>query len=357
MADWINPSSFQLEALHEALLFAYPSPADLNLLLQFKLGKNYKVIAPVGESYRNALLDILLQARGDGWLKDLVAAAQKAKPRSPKLLSLSRAFDMTEAEIPDAIGRNLEDIVREEANFQDLIPWIQRLEGLAWKTCRIEYPVNNAQGTGWLIGPDLVITNWHVVERAFPGGDWKPGEFVCRFGYAATAAGAQAGTEVRLANSWCIDSSPPSLSELGTGNEGPNGLTLDYAILKLEKSIGRASTNDGEERGWVKVNKNQPLPCAGEIIFVVQHPEGMPLKLATGDVSGIADDLLRLYHSANTKRGSSGSLVVNTKLEPIALHHAGDLLYSRGKIGKPDKNQAVPIGKIADRLIGRGILL
>ena len=263
---------------------------------------------------------------------------------------------MTDAEIPKALGRTLEDIVRQEADYQDLIPWVQELEGLAWKTCRIEYPINTAQGTGWLIGPDLLITNWHVVERAFPGGAWKAKEFVCRFDYAVTSLGTQNGMEVRLSDKWCIDASPPRPSELGTGTDGPTGETLDYALLRLENSVGKEQTPAGEKRGWVKVKNYQPLPQQHEIIFVVQHPEGLPVKLAPGDVSGTSEDKLRIFHTANTKRGASGSLIVNAKLEPIALHHAGDLLYNRGKIGKPEKNQAVPIGKIVSRLIENGHL-
>ena len=84
MADWSNPSRFQLEALHEALLFAYPRPADLNMLLTFNLGKSYFILAPVGESYKNALLDILIKAMGDGWLRELVLEARKDKPQSPE---------------------------------------------------------------------------------------------------------------------------------------------------------------------------------------------------------------------------------------------------------------------------------
>jgi hypothetical protein len=352
MADWNNPSRFQLEALHEAILFAYPRPADLNMLLQFNLGKSYFSLAPVGDSYKNALLAILVEARGDGWLKELVQEARKDKPQSPKLLSLDRSFEMTDAEVPNAIGRTLEDIVRKEADYEDLIPWVQKLEGLARKICRIEYPINTAQGTGWLIGPDLLITNWHVVDRAFPGGDWIASEFVCRFDYAVTSLGTQKGLEVRLSDKWCVDASPPSPSELGTGTEGPTGATLDYALLRLERSVGKEQTPAGDQRGWVKVNKAQPLPQPHEIIFVVQHPEGLPVKLAPGDVDRTSDDGLRIFHTANTNSGASGSLIVNTKLEPMALHHAGDVLYNRGKIGKPEKNQAVPIGKIVARLIG-----
>jgi hypothetical protein len=356
MSDWSNPNRFQLEALHEALLFAYPRPTDLNLLLQFGLGRDYFSLAPVGESYKNALLAILLGARGDGWLQDLVQKAREEKPHSPKLSSLDRSFKMTDAEVPTALGRTLEDIVRHDANYQDLIPWVQKLEGLAWKTCRIEYPVNTAQGTGWLISPDLVITNWHVIDRAFLGGDWTPSEFVCRFDYAVTSSGTQKGLEVRLSDKWCVDSSPPSPSELGTGTGNPTDATLDYALLKLEKSVDGGQTPAGEQRGWVKVNKAQPLPKPHDIIFVVQHPEGLPVKLAPGDVAGTSNDQLRIFHTANTQKGSSGSLVVDAKLEPIALHHAGDLLYNRGKLGQPENNQAVPIGKIVARLIEKGHL-
>jgi hypothetical protein len=109
------------------------------MLLQFSLGKSYFSLAPVGESYKNALLAILVEARGDGWLRKLVQEARKDKPQSPKLLSLDRSFEMTDTEVPVALGRTLEDIVRGEADYQDLIPWVQELEGLSWKTCRIEY--------------------------------------------------------------------------------------------------------------------------------------------------------------------------------------------------------------------------
>jgi hypothetical protein len=43
---------------------------------------------------------------------------------------------------------------------------------------------------------------------------------------------------------------------------------------------------------------------------------------------------------------------VDARLEPIALHHAGDLLYPRGNLGAPRRNQAVPIGLIIQFLRG-----
>ena len=354
MADWSNPSPFQLKALHEALLFAYPTPPYLNTLLQFGFGQSYAILAPYGEPYDTALLSILIKARGDGWLKSLVQKARQDKPQSPKLLVLDRSFELTAADVPDSLGRSLEDIVRNEAQYQDLIPWVRKLETFGWRTCRIEYPVNTAQGTGWLVGPDLLLTNWHVIDRALPGGDRQATEFVCRFDYAVTAGGTQPGIEVQLAPDWCIDASPPSTSELGTGTDAPSGDTLDYALVRLAKAVGNEPTPAGEVRGWVEVKSDQGLPQPNEIIFVVQHPDGLPVKLSAGDVKGTSSDKLRIFHTANTRGGASGSVMVNAKLEPIALHHAGDVLYSQGKIGTPESNQAIPIGRILARLKAKG---
>src|ERR1700720_858566 len=75
MADWSDPTNFQLEALLEALLFAYPTPGDIGLMLTLKLNKKYAHYAPANTGYRVALLEVLVQARGDGWLADLVIAA------------------------------------------------------------------------------------------------------------------------------------------------------------------------------------------------------------------------------------------------------------------------------------------
>lgn len=348
VADWSNPEPFHLKALHEALLFAYPTAADLNNLFVLHLGQAYNQLAPAGESYRNGLTAVLLQARGEGWLAEWVRQARLDKPRSPKLLLLSRTLELTSAPLPDSLGRNLEDIVRADGGFQDLIPWVEKLEALAHRTCRIEYPVNTACGTGWLVGPDLLLTNWHVIEDALGDGAVAK-EYVCRFDYAVTAAGTRPGVEVRFAQNWCVDSSPPSSAELGTGVDSPSADTLDYALIRLDTAVGGTNAPSGTKRGWVTLTPTQVVPKERDIIFVIQHPDGLPVKLAPGDIEGFPADRLRLFHTANTMRGSSGSMVVDARLEPIALHHAGDLLYPRGNLGAPRRNQAVPIDLIRRR--------
>jgi hypothetical protein len=236
------------------------------------------------------------------------------------------------------------------------MPWLARLEAIGQCTCRIEYPVNTARGTGWLVGRDLLLTNWHVVDAALPGGAWDAREIVCRFDYALTAQGTQPGSEQRLAPAWCVDASPPSPAELGTGAGAATADTLDFALLRLARPVGDEPAPSGNARRWIEIGPPQPLPKANDIVFVVQHPQGLPVKLAAGDVRSVAADGLRLYHSANTQGGSSGSVVLDAKLQPVGLHHAGDLLYGATGLGTPQRNQAVPIGPIAARLHAAGHL-
>lgn len=343
MVDWNDPQPFEIRTLHEALLFAFYTPQHFNAFLQMYLGRSYDQLVPFGASYQNGLLAVLLEARSQGWLPELVKKARRDKPSSPKLLLLDRNLGLISPDGEETVGRSLEDIVHTDGQFAELIPWIEKLGKLGSQTCRIEYPVNLARGSGWLVGPDLVLTNWHVINKLLPGGELTASEAVCRFDYMVTAAGIQPGTEVRLATEWCVDFSPASASETGQGTEEPNPDLLDYALIRL-------ATQVGAERGWVKLHGNEQLPNENSIVSVLQYPDGHPLKLSLGDVTGRSADRLRFFHTANTRGGSSGSLVLDAACDPVGLHHAGDLLYHTGKIGAPERNQAVPIGLVASRL-------
>jgi hypothetical protein len=285
---------------------------------------------------------ILITARAEGWLPDLITAARGERPRSPWLQGLRSLADLTDAPAP--AGRQLEDIVRTDGEFEDVIPWIRRLDQLRGQICRIESPVNQAVGTGWLVARDLLLTNWHVVRRLLSG-DKLPSSVVCRFDYATDASGTNAGVAYPLAEEWCLSSSPASPLELGTGDEGPTAGQLDYALLRLAEPVGEQAGPSGQRRGWIVTKRSTTAPAAGGIVFVLQHPEGDPLKLAIGSWKGTNGAATRLLHDANTLQGSSGSPCLDAKLELVALHNAGDPMYD-GIIGRPAQNQAVPLEPI-----------
>jgi len=61
-------------------------------------------------------------------------------------------------------------------------------------------------------------------------------------------------------------------------------------------------------------------------LFIVQHPDGEPLKLAldTEAVIEVLDEGATLRYRTNTLPGSSGSPCFNSQWQWVALHHSGD---------------------------------
>ena len=294
----------------------------------------------------------VFQVLSDSPVYDWLGRVAKAPPRANRGTGELDPFTDFAATAPGGVA--LEDIVRSEADFQDVIPWVQRFDRLRAQICRIECPVNQAVGTGWLVANDLLLTNWHVVRRVLAG-EYQPRDVACRFDYATSSAGTNAGITCGLAAEWCEHYSPASPLELGTGADAPTMAHLDYALLRLAHPMGSAAATDadGRPRGFVATKRGIASPAENSVVFVLQHPQGNPLKLAIGVAKGTNANATRVMHDANTVNGSSGSPCLNAKLELVALHNAGDPMYD-GQLGKPTQNQAVPLEPILARLESQG---
>ena len=351
MPDWTNATGMQLKIVQEALLSAFPRPDEFEMMLALQLDKSYAQLTAGSANYRIAVFQVLVDAKSKNWLEQLVKAARLENPGNTKLKALEPLADLTAAPAP---GRTLEDIVRSDGGFLDVIPWVERLDQMRAQICRIECPMNQAVGTGWLVANDLLLTNWHVVRRVLAG-ERKATDMICRFDYATGSAGTNPGVTCNLAAQWCVDFSEASPAELGTGTDAPTAAQLDYALLRLAEPMGtKAGTSAaGGPRGFITTKRGTASPADDSIVFVLQHPEGDPLKLAIGAAKGTNANSTRVMHDANTEGGSSGSPCLNAKLELIALHNGGDPLYD-GVNGTPTKNQAVPLEPILARLETKG---
>lgn len=342
MIDWNNANGMQMAIVIDALLDAIREPNNMQMLVNLQLNKSYRQLVGDGVPYDVAVFQITDKARAGGWLDQLIDAARQRVPGNARLKALKPLSVLTQ--VPAPAGRTVEDIVRQDGGFQDVTPWMRRLDALRAQVCRIEYPVNQAAGTGWLVGRDLVLTNWHVVREVLAKTK-DPKNLVLRFDYGSDDTETNPGVTFPLASDWCLRYSPASPLELGEGGAGPTPAQLDYALLKLADPVGDQAGPNGSRRDWIKTRRAVPPPAQGDILFVLQHPAGDPLKLAIGVAAGTNPDGTRVSHNANTINGSSGSPCLNARLELIALHNAGDPLYD-GVTGKPKQNQAVPLEKI-----------
>ena len=109
--------------------------------------------------------------------------------------------------------RELQDLINPGRPFLDAAQvWKLAVEFPA-RVCNVEAVAKN--GTGFLIGPDLVLTNHHVMAPAIIR-EVRAEDVVCRFEYIAKTDGTplSPGLECRLKRSdWLVASSPPGERE------------------------------------------------------------------------------------------------------------------------------------------------
>ncbi|RCW87204.1 trypsin-like serine peptidase [Paracoccus lutimaris] len=200
-------------------------------------------------------------------------------------------------------------------------------------------------GTGFLIGPQTVLTNWHVVCSLIDPatGHARKGtaaNLICEFDHLKRGVGA-IHTAVE---DWLVDFSPMSLASLGQGKRYPDmttlrGHALDFCAIRLAGAPGRM-------RGWFDLSQPGQINEKAELVFVLQHPSGVPQLVAAGmdaKVDPAEADFLR--HQARTDDGSSGGLCLDHKQRAIGLHHAEVKAIKDGKLVFA-YNRAVLIGAI-----------
>ena len=250
----------------------------------------------------------------------------------------------------------LETIINSEDNFLD----IHLLYGALYcarAVGRIEIPSGTALGTGFLVGPDLLLTNQHVLtdkeylEHA-----------VVRFDYVTDASGvvAREGRVVHMLPDFYF-SSPAD--------------ELDYALVRLkEKPLEDLTKQSGlatkslEE--LVLMGKHRGYLVLAPGIFpkhsrvnIVQHPDGNPLKVVLTQNYVIHSNDKRVQYVADTMEGSSGSPVFNQRWEVVALHHSGspyppDSLVATAKKawkGRYRSNEGISIRAILKDFDDKGI--
>ncbi|MBW4457616.1 MAG: trypsin-like peptidase domain-containing protein [Nostoc indistinguendum CM1-VF10] len=172
-------------------------------------------------------------------------------------------------------------------------------------------------GTGFLIAPDLLLTNNHVIPSI---------EFLSntlfRFNYEENFLGeVQKPKEYRA-----------KLDGIFYTNQ-----ELDYTVIQLESDLGN-------EWGWLPLTPKNILP--GGRVNIIQHPMGQPKQISFQNnfVEYIGGSVVQYVTS--TLPGSSGSPVFNDSWEVVALHHAGGSIQEPTTKRRYFRNEGIQIGSI-----------
>ncbi len=333
-------SGFDEGAVARALRSACPDYGDLERLLAVDLGVELYDIAPRGDM-RWVVDRVIRTARTFDWLTELLTAIRFAKPEDPVLDEVVPRFDR-------------ESIVDEVNGLFDPRVFATELIRNCARVCRIKVlqPARVTYGTGFLVGPDLVLTNHHVLADALIGRG-PPTEVTFAFDFHSQADRSINHTApYGLAPDWRVADSPPSAADFQFGPMAlpePSVEELDYALVRLNGSPGTDELENGERRDWLHLLDEITAPDPGARLVIPQHPKGLPIKAAIGEIIAANRNATRLTHRVNTMGGSSGSPCFTLDFGLVALHHAGS----------PDftvmRNEAVPISTVIQHLTSRGI--
>jgi Effector-associated domain 1/Trypsin-like peptidase domain len=297
---------------------------------------------------------VLQRSEQEGWTGRLVAAARDERPGNSLVATAAETLGL--AAVAPA-GRQLERMIADGAGMLDPMNWRGRLGQIETQVCRIEIPVvgGSVRGTGFLVGPDEVMTNHHVVKRLIDC-EAEVDRVRVRFDYKRLEDGitVNPGTEVQLNQDWLIATAPPSdVDELvDPGERLPGPGELDFALIRLstaigDEPIGGNASPEAPARGWIKLDL-APEPSQGAPLLILQHPAGEPVKLAVDSVLGTNANKTRIRYRANTESGSSGSPCFDINLDLVALHHSGDPDFDPEH--KPQYNEGVPVNALVTHL-------
>jgi endonuclease G, mitochondrial len=189
------------------------------------------------------------------------------------------------------------------------INFLERGLRAAAAVCRIKAPTDGGawHGTGFLVGPRLLMTNHHVLANPD-----EASQAEAEFGYQHDLDGVlQAPVRFNLTPHEIFYSDPElDITFVSVAQLSDEGVPLSrYGRLPLLPVSGKAV--DGE---WVSI---------------IQHPGGEPKQIAIQssqivvlDPPPPGCDLDRFIHySTDTEPGSSGAPVFNDQWQVLALHH------------------------------------
>jgi S1-C subfamily serine protease len=308
MLKELNGSQF--EELQKSLISAFPTYKKLEAMLLFKLNTNLANIAPQA-GLEDVTLELIQWARAEGRLEDLISGAIKHVPNNPELRQFAIALSLTSDETPVRNG-SFEAIVLQNSPFEDVVEWRRQMTTIENSICRIEIG-GQGIGTGFLVGPGVIITNCHVADLI---GDYR--QVGIHFDYKANKeGGVNNGRVYQVLENYLLRKSDKN--------------DLDFALIELTEAAGNEVINQtGEKRGWL-TPKNYVFQV-NEIQIILQHPLAQPMKIGAGIVSQIDNQNHRITYTVHTEIGSSGSPVFNLGWDLVAIHHYGK---QTGNIGIP----------------------
>jgi S1-C subfamily serine protease len=338
--DWTRP---EVPELRDLFVLAYEGRAEARSLA--RAADIVPGTFPDYDNMRTTWTELLIEMARQGKLRRLVEAAA-ADPAAasyslrfrdilsgnPSVSTLSPRAGDAWYKGPDrdplaAKQIHLQRLMRSRSRLLD-IRLAEQVAATARSVAYLDLVFQNDErgyGTGFLIGPDLILTNHHNVEHEkFGAVKAITADFDRVEGFAGTALVVKGKTD-------------------GIRKDAGH----DWAVIQLEQAVDRAPIPLGTP--WAV--------AVDDTVVIIQHPLGAYKKFALDalSVQHVDDEIVQ--YLADTQDGSSGSPVFNTRMQPIALHHA-EASVEIDVAGRKEtawRNEGINIARVMEDLAAAGI--
>ncbi|MBN1357657.1 DNA/RNA non-specific endonuclease [Candidatus Bathyarchaeota archaeon] len=185
------------------------------------------------------------------------------------------------------------------------INYLERGMNASRSVCRIQVRDQSGLllgfGTGFLVSPDLLITNNHVLDSVESA----------RRSLADFNFEDDSNYIPRDTKTFCFDPQRFFLT-----NED-----LDFTLVAVHwQAIDETPLSDF---GHLKLVRDSGKALVQEYVTIIQHPEGAAKQVTVRENEIVDLPENCIHYLTDTKPGSSGSPVFNDQWQVVALHHAG----------------------------------
>lgn len=329
----ITLASEDRKQLRQAILSAYPDPGELEIFVDEELGENLATIAGRGK-HGQVVFELIRWAIAKGRIDSLILKLAKDTENLEiqdfcrRVLTQYLNLNTSTSENSSSLVASLDDwglnaaseelhlFLPKQYSFEADVGDLRRGLDLAESVCRITFLEETFKsGTGVLIAPDLVLTNYHVLSlEAKTKADLNDIAQSMRFHFGDISAQLS-----QRAHTKSLEAAKSAVIQASPINE------LDYVLLRL--APGAQVTLEGVPFDThASLSKQSPLS-------ILQHPEGDRLKvsLSNNGIVKIDDKRGLVLYVNRTKGGSSGAPCFNNAWQLVALHHK-ELATSFGSV-------------------------
>lgn len=194
------------------------------------------------------------------------------------------------------------------------VAYLERGMIAARSVCRIKVRTTQGQsgwGTGFLVAPNVLITNNHVLENP----TWAE-RSRAQFRYERDLGGLPLNPiEFRLRPDQLFYTNAP----------------LDFTVVAVEE-LSENSETQLSSFGYLPLDGRPGKVTEGEWLTIVQHPAGDFKQVCVRENQLLKRDDDVLWYSTDTLAGSSGSPVFSNDWLVVALHHSGVPEKKNGRI-------------------------